>query len=187
MVRAWQEWGPGQPDEIWSSCHLENGGSPSVAVAAFSLGTYGELQNALDRLADRVGAPARSVTLRRHSYESAMEAYAGCSSFSTDAKCHLPGSTPNRNRQGALGRETYAAHSDFLDRFDLRGGHPDPAAADLVGAGRLGQHRPDGPRRSGQPRLPHGDGPSSTAAPACWPSTSRPGGPAPQARRRRAG
>lgn len=116
VVKAWQEWGPSQPDEIWSSCHLENGGSPSVAVAAFSLGTYGELQNALDRLADRVGAPARSVTLRRHSYESAMEAYAGCSSFSTDAKCHLPGSTPNRNRQGALGRETYAARSDFFDR-----------------------------------------------------------------------
>ncbi|WP_328748496.1 FAD-binding oxidoreductase [Streptomyces sp. NBC_00285] len=116
VLKAWQEWGPAQPDEIWSSCHLENGGSPSVAVAAFSMGTYGELQNALDRLADRIGSPARSVTLRRHSYESAMEAYAGCSSFSTDAKCHLPGSTPGRNPQGALGRETYAAHSDFFDR-----------------------------------------------------------------------
>ncbi|MFE3036109.1 FAD-binding oxidoreductase [Streptomyces canus] len=116
VVRAWQEWGPGQPDEIWSSCHLENGGSPSVAVAAFSMGTYGELQNTLDRLADRVGSPARSVSLRRHSYESAMEAYAGCSSFSTEAKCHLPGSTPNRDPRGALGRETYAARSDFFDR-----------------------------------------------------------------------
>ncbi|WP_020140243.1 FAD-binding oxidoreductase [Streptomyces sp. 351MFTsu5.1] len=116
VLKAWQEWGPGQPDEIWSSCHLENGGSPSVAVAAFSMGTYGELQNALDRLADRVGSPARSVTLRRHSYESAMEAYAGCSSFATDAQCHLPGSTPNRNPHGALGRETYAARSDFFDR-----------------------------------------------------------------------
>lgn len=116
VVRAWQEWGPGQPDEIWSSCHLENGGSPSVAVAAFSMGTYGELQNALDRLADRVGSPARNVSLRRHSYESAMEAYAGCSSFSADAKCHLPGSTPNRDPHGALGRETYAARSDFFDR-----------------------------------------------------------------------
>ena len=116
VVKAWQEWGPGQPDEIWSSCHLENGGSPTVAVAAFSMGTYGELQNALDRLADKVGSPARSVSLQRHSYESAMEAYAGCSSFSTDAKCHLPGSTPNRNTRGALGRETYAARSDFFDR-----------------------------------------------------------------------
>ncbi|WP_371579052.1 FAD-binding oxidoreductase [Streptomyces sp. NBC_01314] len=116
VLKAWQEWGPTQPDEIWSSCHLQNGGSPSVAVAAFSLGTYGDLENALDRLADRVGTPARSVSLRRRSYEDAMEGYAGCASFSTDAKCHLPGSTPGRSPQGALARETYAARSDFFDR-----------------------------------------------------------------------
>ncbi|MGW2426870.1 FAD-binding oxidoreductase [Streptomyces sp. NPDC001640] len=116
VLGAWQEWGPDQPDEIWSSCHLENGGTPTVSVAAFSLGTYGELQNAVDRLAARVGAPARSVSLNRHSYESAMESYAGCSSFPTDAQCHLPGSTPGRSEQGALGRETYAARSDFFDR-----------------------------------------------------------------------
>jgi hypothetical protein len=116
VVKAWQEWGPDQPDEIWSSCHLENGGSPTVSVAAFSLGTYGELQNALDRLVSKVGAPARSVTLKRHTYEGAMEAYAGCSSFPTAAQCHLPGTTPGRNPQGALGRETYAARSDFFDR-----------------------------------------------------------------------
>ncbi|MFF9040054.1 FAD-binding oxidoreductase [Streptomyces sp. NPDC014892] len=116
VLKAWQEWGPTQPDEIWSSCHLENGGSPTVAVAAFSLGTYGDLENALDRLADRVGTPARSVSLKRRSYEDAMEGYAGCGSFSADAKCHLPGSTPGRSPQGALRRETYAARSDFFDR-----------------------------------------------------------------------
>ncbi|MER6127247.1 FAD-binding oxidoreductase [Streptomyces sp. NPDC001795] len=116
VLKAWQEWGPSQPDEIWSSCHLENGGSPTVSVAAFSLGTYGELQNAVDRLAEKVGSPARSVSLKRHSYEGAMEAYAGCSSFPTAAQCHLPGSTPGRSPQGALGRETYAARSDFFDR-----------------------------------------------------------------------
>ncbi|MGR6971319.1 FAD-binding oxidoreductase [Streptomyces cynarae] len=116
VLKAWQEWGPSQPDEIWSSCHLENGGTPTVSVAAFSLGTYGELQNAVDRLAAEVGAPARSVSLRRHSYRGAMEAYAGCSSFPTAAQCHLPGSTPGRSPQGALGRETYAARSDFFDR-----------------------------------------------------------------------
>ncbi|WP_217184626.1 FAD-binding oxidoreductase [Streptomyces sp. AC495_CC817] len=116
VLKAWQEWGPTQADEIWSSCHLENGGSPTVAVAAFSLGSYGDLENALDRLADRVGTPARSVSLKRRSYEDAMEGYAGCGSFSTDAKCHLPGSTPGRSPQGALRRETYAARSDFFDR-----------------------------------------------------------------------
>ncbi|MGW1724742.1 FAD-binding oxidoreductase [Streptomyces sp. NPDC002306] len=117
VIKAWQEWGPSQPDEIWSSLHLENGsGTPKISVAAFSLGTYGELQNAVDRLADRVGAPASSVSLRRRGYEEAMEIYAGCSSFATDPQCHLPGSTPGRSPQGALGRETYAARSDFFDR-----------------------------------------------------------------------
>ncbi|MFD8274265.1 FAD-binding oxidoreductase [Streptomyces flaveolus] len=118
VVRAWQEWGPDQPDEIWSSLHLEAGsrGTPTVSVAAFSLGTYGELQNAVDRLAGRIGAPASSVSLKRRSYEASMEVYAGCSSFATDARCHLPGTTPGRSPQGALGRETYAARSDFYDR-----------------------------------------------------------------------
>ncbi|MFE9454765.1 FAD-binding oxidoreductase [Streptomyces sp. NPDC006739] len=118
VVKAWQEWGPTQPDEIWSSLHLEAspGGTPRVSVAAFSMGTYGELQNAVDRLAGQVGAHASSVSLRRHGYEEAMEIYAGCSSFSTAAQCHLPGSTPGRSPQGALGRDTFAACSDFFDR-----------------------------------------------------------------------
>ncbi|MFJ8717604.1 FAD-binding oxidoreductase [Streptomyces violaceus] len=118
VVKAWQEWGPSQPDEIWSSLHLASaaGGRPTVSVAAFSLGTYGELKNAVDRLADRVGAPASSVSLKRRSYEESMEVYAGCSSFPTDAQCHLPGSTPGRSPKGALSRETYAAASDFFDR-----------------------------------------------------------------------
>ncbi|MFI8194600.1 FAD-binding oxidoreductase [Streptomyces sp. NPDC085946] len=117
VVKAWQEWGPSQPDEIWSSLHLASAGAtPTVSVAAFSLGTLRELQNAVDRLADRVGAPARSVSLKRRSYEESMEVYAGCSSFPTDAQCHLPGPTPGRSPQGALGRETYAARSDFFDR-----------------------------------------------------------------------
>ncbi|WP_392671840.1 FAD-binding oxidoreductase [Streptomyces sp. LN785] len=117
VVTAWQEWGPDQPDEIWSSLHLAagpGGGSPTVTVAAFSLGTYGDLQNAVDRLADRIGAPASSVSLRRRTYEEAMLVYAGCSGI-TDAQCHLPGTTPGRTEQGTLQRETYAAASDFFD------------------------------------------------------------------------
>ncbi|MEU5367177.1 FAD-binding oxidoreductase [Streptomyces sp. NPDC005925] len=118
VVRAWQEWGPDRPDEIWSSLHLDSaaGATPTVSVSAFSLGTYGELQNAVDRLADRIGAPASSVSLRRRSYEESMELYAGCSSFAPDADCHLPGDTPGRSPRGALARETYAARSDFYDR-----------------------------------------------------------------------
>jgi len=118
VMKAWQEWGPSQPDEIWSSLHVANtaGGTPTISISAFSLGGYTDLQNAVDRLADRIGSPAASVSLKRRSYEESMEVYAGCSSFATDAQCHLPGSTPGRSPQGALGRETYAARSDFYDR-----------------------------------------------------------------------
>lgn len=118
VVTAWQEWGPSQPDEIWSSAHLAagpGGGNPTVSVAAFSLGTYGDLQNAVDLLADRIGAPASSVSLRRRSYQESMLVYAGCSGI-TDEQCHLPGTTPGRTAQGTLPRETYAAASDFYDR-----------------------------------------------------------------------
>ncbi|MFH9663032.1 FAD-binding oxidoreductase [Streptomyces sp. NPDC017248] len=118
VLKAWQEWGPSQPDEIWSSLHLScsPGRTPAVSVSCFSLGTYRELQNAVDRLAHLAGADAASVSLRRRGYEEAMEVYAGCSSLATDAQCHLPGSTPGRSPQGRLGRETYAARSDFFDR-----------------------------------------------------------------------
>lgn len=118
VVTAWQEWGPEQPDEIWSAAHVAAGpgsGNPTVSVSAFSLGTYGDLQNAVDRLADRIGASASSVSLRRRSYQEAMLVYAGCSGI-TDAQCHLPGTTPGRDPQGSLQRETYAAASDFYDR-----------------------------------------------------------------------
>ncbi|MEW1691499.1 FAD-binding oxidoreductase [Streptomyces sp. NPDC091265] len=118
VITAWQEWGPDQPDEIWSSAHVAagpGGGNPTVSVSAFSIGTYGDLQNAVDRLADRIGAPASSVSLRRRSYQEAMLVYAGCSGI-TDAQCHLPGTTPGRTSQGTLQRETYAAASDFYDR-----------------------------------------------------------------------
>ncbi|MFF9567768.1 FAD-binding oxidoreductase [Streptomyces sp. NPDC014685] len=118
VVTAWQEWGPSQPDEIWSAAHLDagpGGAAPTVSVAAFSLGTYGDLQNAVDRLADRIGAPASSVSLRRRGYEESMLVYAGCSGIS-EARCRLPGTTPGRSPQGTLGRETYAAASDFYDR-----------------------------------------------------------------------
>ncbi|MCX5398021.1 FAD-binding oxidoreductase [Streptomyces sp. NBC_00102] len=118
VLAAWQEWGPGQPDEIWSSLHLSagpGGGDPTVTVSAFSLGTYGDLQDAVDRLADRAGAPASTVSLRRRGYEEAMLLYAGCAGLTAE-QCHLPGTTPGRTAGGVLGRETYAAASDFFAR-----------------------------------------------------------------------
>ncbi|MFG2723167.1 FAD-binding oxidoreductase [Streptomyces sp. NPDC048416] len=118
VLGAWQEWGPDQADEIWSAAHVAGavgGGDPTVTIAAFSIGSYGDLQNALDRLADRAGAPAASVSLHRTGFQDAMLLYAGCSTYN-QAQCHLPGRTPGRAPQGVLQRETYAAKSDFYTK-----------------------------------------------------------------------
>ncbi|MEU1806689.1 FAD-binding oxidoreductase [Streptomyces sp. NPDC019937] len=119
VLQSWQKWGPDQPDEIWSALHLSAapGHTPTVSISCFSLGTYGDLQNAVDRLADGPGGPgpASRVTLRRRGYVDAMRMYAGCGDTST-TRCHLPGDKPGRSADGALKRETYAARSDFFDR-----------------------------------------------------------------------
>lgn len=123
VVRAWQEWGPSRPDEIWSACDLSvaAGGTPRISVAAFTIGSYGDLENAYDELIGKVaGASGGSdgigtVRLRRHSYLDTVRAYAGCGDTTTE-QCHLPGTTPGRDSSGKLERETYAARSDFFDR-----------------------------------------------------------------------
>ncbi|WP_330175003.1 FAD-binding oxidoreductase [Streptomyces sp. NBC_01498] len=120
VVAAWQEWGPDQPDEIWSSLHLAVGAGggaadPTVSLSAFTLGTESDLRNAVDRLADRAGSPASLVALRPRGYEESMLAFAGCAGLS-DEQCRLPGTTPGRGKDGVLRRETYAATSDFYDR-----------------------------------------------------------------------
>ncbi|GAA0450015.1 FAD-binding oxidoreductase [Streptomyces stramineus] len=117
VLRSWQEWGPGLPDEIWSSCDLSAvaGGTPRVSVSVYSLGTYGDLENALDRLVGTVGGTANGPRLRRRSHLDMVRGYAGCAEKSTE-QCHLPGTTPGRDTAGTLARETYAARSDFYDR-----------------------------------------------------------------------
>ncbi|MFE0423940.1 FAD-binding oxidoreductase [Streptomyces sp. NPDC058953] len=118
VLAAWQRWAPDQPDEIWSGCHLgagPGGADPTLSVAVLSLGTEGDLRNAVDRLADAAGASATSVSLRPRTHLDAMLGYAGCATFD-EARCALPGATPGRSRSGALRRETYAAASDFFDR-----------------------------------------------------------------------
>ncbi|MGQ4516792.1 FAD-binding protein [Streptomyces sp. DW26H14] len=120
LLASWQEWGPDQPDEIWSSLHFDagpGGVAPTASVSVFSLGTESDLHNAVDRLADQAGGPgpASSVSLKSRSFEDAMEVYGGYSGL-TSQQTRLVGSVPGRSAQGALRRDTYAAASDFYDR-----------------------------------------------------------------------
>ncbi|MGK5632993.1 hypothetical protein ACSNOD_31745, partial [Streptomyces sp. URMC 123] len=117
VVSGWQNWGPLLPDEIWSSLHLKArpGRTPVLSLVLFSLGPYGELENAVDRLADRSGAAPSRTSLRPVPYADGMLFYAGCQGRTAE-QCHLPGRLPGSRPQGVLERETYAARSDLLDR-----------------------------------------------------------------------
>jgi FAD/FMN-containing dehydrogenase len=117
LVSAWQDWGPRQPDEIWSALHLDKSatGEPRISVSVVGLTSRADVANAVDRLADKAGASASGVSLRSRTYLEATRAYAGCASLST-GECHLPGSLPGRSPNGKLARETYRARSDFYDR-----------------------------------------------------------------------
>lgn len=117
VVRQWQEWGPGMPDEIWSALHLDHGsgGDPKVSLSVVGLTSRDDVANAVDRLADRIGAAASAVSLRPHTDLDANRAYAGCSDLTTE-QCHLKGSVPGRTASGRLSRDSYTARSDFYDR-----------------------------------------------------------------------
>jgi FAD/FMN-containing dehydrogenase len=111
VVGAWQGWAPGAPDELWSNCHLLTGSpGPTVSVGAAFVGTQAGLAPLLQRLVSDVGAAPSSTFVTTHSLFDAMLVEAGCSGKSV-AQCHLPTQNPG----GTLGREAYAAKSDFFN------------------------------------------------------------------------
>lgn len=118
VVREWQRWAPAAPEEIWANLRLSApaGGRPgSVRVGGLSLGARRELENQLDRLADRIGAPASDVVIRRHAFMEAMKVMGGVSGR-TLAQAHQRGSLPGRRTRGKVTRESYATRSDFYTR-----------------------------------------------------------------------
>lgn len=127
VVKAWQEWGPSQPDEIWSSLHVSNatGGTPTVSVAAFCIGTYGQLQNAVDRLADRVGAPRRTsrcaAVRTRRRWRSTQAARPSPPTPSATCRAPRP-AAPRRARSAA--RRTRPARTSSTSRSRPRASRP---------------------------------------------------------------
>lgn len=118
VVREWQRWAPAAPEEIWANLHLSApvGGNPgSVRVGGLSLGARSEVENQLDRLTDRVGAPAFSHSVKPHGFMEAMKTMGGVSGWSL-AQAHQRGTLPGRTKRGKVARESYAARSDFYTR-----------------------------------------------------------------------
>ncbi|MFJ3833214.1 FAD-binding oxidoreductase [Streptomyces sp. NPDC090046] len=149
VLRGWQRWLAGLPDPFWSQVEftVEAGsgagaqaGTPAVRVVC--LDGRRELEAQLTRLSDLAGgAPGDSWIVVR-SHEDTVRAMSGCPELGP-AQCRLPGTLPGRDPQGRLGRDSYAARSDFW----TGGGLPDAAiGAVLDGVRRYGTSVPRGGR-----------------------------------------
>ncbi|ARE72891.1 hypothetical protein B6R96_02185 [Streptomyces sp. Sge12] len=150
VLRGWQRWLAALADPFWSQVEftVESGtgtgagaaGPPAVRVVCLD-GRH-ELERQLTRLADLVGGAPRDSWIVVRSHEDTVRALSGCLELSP-AQCRLPGTLPGRDPQGRLGRDSYAARSDFW----AGGGLPDAAiGAVLDGVRRYGAGVPAGGR-----------------------------------------
>jgi hypothetical protein len=85
-LRAWQEWAPHAPDDIFSVLVLGTGSPPTVSAAGQLLGPPGRLRSLLRPLAD-AGRPT-TVDVVPRSYMQAVLYWASCGG-DTVAQCHL--------------------------------------------------------------------------------------------------
>ncbi|MEU9038451.1 FAD-binding oxidoreductase [Streptomyces sp. NPDC048352] len=142
VVRGWQRWLGALPDPFWSQVEftVEAGRDAVPAVRVVCLDGRAELERELERLTALVGPEPRDGGIRVRSYGDTVRAMAGCADRDP-ARCRLPGRLPGRDPQGALGRDSYAARSDFWGGAGL----PEAAVAAVLDAvGRYGRQAPGG-------------------------------------------
>ncbi|MCY0941002.1 FAD-binding oxidoreductase [Streptomyces antarcticus] len=114
LLRGWQRWLGGLPDPFWSQVEFTVGSGPEAApaVRVVCLDGRAELERQLTRLSDLVGRPVRDSWVVVRSHGDTVRAMSGCLDR-TPAQCRLPGTLPGRDPLGRLGRDSYAARSDF--------------------------------------------------------------------------
>ncbi|CAM5616138.1 FAD-binding oxidoreductase [Streptomyces avidinii] len=148
VLRGWQRWLAALPDPFWSQVEFTvetaagAGGAGPPAVRVVCLDGRLELERQLTRLSDLVGGAPRDSWIVMRSHEDTVRAMSGCLELGP-AQCRLPGTLPGQDPQGRLGRDSYAARSDFW----AGGGLPDAAiGAVLDGVRRYGTSVPAGGR-----------------------------------------
>ncbi|MER6449263.1 FAD-binding oxidoreductase [Streptomyces venezuelae] len=146
VLRGWQRWLAGLPDPFWSqvefTVEVDAGAGATPAVRVVCLDGRHELERQLTRLSDLVGGAPRDGWITVRSHEDTVRALSGCLELSP-AQCRLPGTTPGRDPQGRLGRDSYAARCDFW----AGGGLPDAAIGAVLDAvRRYGTRVPRGGR-----------------------------------------
>ncbi|MFI5617033.1 FAD-binding oxidoreductase [Streptomyces sp. NPDC051567] len=131
VVRGWQRWLGALPDPFWSQVEFVVGAGPvpAPAVRVVCLDGRGELERQLTRLCGLVGGDPRDSWTVVRGYGETVRAMAGCLELSA-ARCRLPGTLPGRDPRGRLGRDCYAARSDFWPGPGL----PGPAVGAVLDA-----------------------------------------------------
>jgi FAD/FMN-containing dehydrogenase len=108
-VRAWQDFAPGAPDQLFSICALQTGlRGPTVGVFGQFFGSETQVRKLLAPLTRVPGAELATGT---ESYLQAQLRWAGCRG-KTIAQCHLAGEIPH----ATLSRAAFAAKSDYAKR-----------------------------------------------------------------------
>jgi FAD/FMN-containing dehydrogenase len=108
VVHAWQDFAPHAPDELFSICALQTGGTqPSVRCFGQYLGPESTLRTVLTPLTRVDGIRLSTGT---SAYFDAQLRWAGCLGKAV-AECHLAGETP----RGTLTRASFRAKSDYVN------------------------------------------------------------------------
>ncbi|MFF5705057.1 FAD-binding oxidoreductase [Streptomyces sp. NPDC012794] len=142
VVRGWQRWLGALTDPFWSQVEftVRAGRDAAPAVRVVCLDGRAELERELTRLTGLVGPEPRDSWIRVRGYGDTVRAMAGCADLAA-AGCRLPGRLPGRDPRGRLGRDSYAARSDFWGGAGLPEG---ALAAVLDAVRRYGRQAPGG-------------------------------------------
>jgi FAD/FMN-containing dehydrogenase len=108
VIRAWSDWAPSAPNDLWSSLRLRwiPGSGPQVSMIGAWSGSPSGLAKVLDELTASVPPVTRSTSTLP--YLDVAKLYAGCAGRSAD-ECSL------QIHGGTLPRQASLAKSDFFD------------------------------------------------------------------------
>jgi FAD/FMN-containing dehydrogenase len=111
VLSRWQQWTATAPDELWSNCQLQSGGSDGLNVRSNGVfvGTADALNAALQPLLAGLPTPTDQFVGPEASYLHAMLVEAGCENLSI-GQCHLTGASEG----GTLPRSSFAATSAYV-------------------------------------------------------------------------
>ncbi|WP_424210662.1 FAD-binding oxidoreductase [Streptomyces sp. BI20] len=137
LLAGWQRWLAALPDPVWSQVEFTVSsddpagapGAPSVRVV--SLEGRAEADRQVDRLVAAVGRGERDRWAVEREYGELTRVMGGCGDL-TPEQCRLPGRLPGHDPRGRLGRDSYAARSDFWDAGALTPGAVDAVLAALA-------------------------------------------------------